>query len=145
MMENIVYNNSNCYYNVRLEDMTRHSKQKETVLMVLKRTTSHPTAEWIYEEVRREIPHISLGTVYRNLKVLKQEGKILELDLVGSVTRYDGNPLNHDHFRCEKCGSVFDLNGAMDALDIEMDSKISQKTGFKVLYHRLEFRGLCHD
>jgi len=125
--------------------MTRHSKQKETVLNVLMGTVSHPTADWIYAEVKKGIPNVSLGTIYRNLRVLKQEGKILELDLVGNVTRYDGNSRNHDHFRCEKCGRVFDLNGAVDAVALEMDSKVSQRTGFKVLYHRLEFRGLCHD
>ena len=68
--------------------MARKSKQKQAVLRVLNRTTSHPTAKWIYEEVRQEIPDISLGTVYRNLKLLKCEGKILELDfttLVGSM------------------------------------------------------------
>ncbi|MBM4432392.1 MAG: transcriptional repressor [Chloroflexi bacterium] len=125
--------------------MTRHSRQKETILKILKETNSHPTADWIYSEVRKEIPNVSLGTVYRNLRVLKQEGKVLELDLVGNVTRYDGNHRNHDHFRCEKCGRVFDLNGAVDAGALEMDKKISKRTGFKVLYHRLEFRGFCKD
>lgn len=125
--------------------MTRHSKQKEAILRIIRGTTSHPTADGIYAEVKKEMPNISLGTVYRNLRVLKQEGKILELGLAGSVARYDGNPQNHDHFRCERCGRVFDLNGSADSVDREIGSKVFQETGFKVFYHRLEFWGLCRE
>jgi len=122
--------------------MIRKSKQKEAILRVLRGTTSHPTADWVYEAVRKEIPNISLGTVYRNLGVLKQEGKILELDFGNGIARFDGNAENHYHFKCEKCGRIFDLNGQVD---IDMDGKISRKTGFKVFNHRLEFRGLCKE
>ena len=122
--------------------MARKSKQKEAILKVLKTTHSHPTAEWMYEQVRREIPHISLGTVYRNLKLLKQEGIISELDLTGTLSRFDGNAQNHYHFRCEKCGYIFDVD---ESVNKERDAKLVQKTGFKVFYHRLEYRGLCKD
>jgi len=121
--------------------MARKSKQKQAVLRVLNGTTSHPTAKWIYEEVRQEIPDISLGTVYRNLKLLKCEGKILELDFT-TLGRFDGNIYNHYHFRCERCGGMFDVDEPVDKL---MDDRVAQKTGFKVTHHRLEFRGLCKD
>jgi len=121
--------------------MARKSKQKQAVLRVVNGTTSHPTAKWIYEEVRQEIPDISLGTVYRNLKLLKREGKILELDFT-TLGRFDGNIYNHYHFRCERCGGMFDVDGPVDRL---MDDRVAQKTGFKVTHHRLEFRGLCKD
>lgn len=121
--------------------MARKSKQKQAVLRVLNGTTSHPTAKWIYEEVRQEIPDISLGTVYRNLKLLKREGKILELDFT-TLGRFDGNIYNHYHFRCERCGGMFDVDGPVDRL---MDDRIAQKTGFNITHHRLEFRGLCKD
>ncbi|MAH39003.1 MAG: transcriptional repressor [Dehalococcoidales bacterium] len=120
--------------------MHRKSKQKEAIFKVMKETTSHPTAEWVYERVRREIPNISLGTVYRDLESLKQEGEILKLGLAGTRSRFDGKTENHYHFRCLKCGRLFDINGPADK---KIDERLAQKTGFTVFEHRLEFHGLC--
>ncbi len=122
--------------------MLRRTKQREVILRVLRTTNSHPTVDWIYDEVRKEIPHISLGTVYRNLKLLQEGGKILEIDLSGAFSRFDGNPDNHYHFRCEKCGRVFDVD---EPVNTELDERIARKMGFDVLYHRIEFRGLCKE
>jgi len=122
--------------------MVRRTKQKETILEVLRDTTSHPTADWIYNEVRKEIPNISLGTVYRNLRLLCQSGEILELDLCSTLSRFDARRDNHYHFRCEKCGRVFDVD---EPVDTEIDKRVTKRTGFKVSYHRLEFRGLCKE
>jgi Fur family peroxide stress response transcriptional regulator len=118
----------------------RKTKQKEAILEVLRGTNSHPTADWIYNEVRKEIPNISLGTVYRNLRLLCESGEISELDLCGTLARFDARQDNHYHFRCEKCGLVFDVDLPVDA---EIDRRAAQKTGFEVSYHRLEFRGVC--
>jgi Fe2+ or Zn2+ uptake regulation protein len=122
--------------------MFRKSKQKEAIFRVLKGATSHPAAEWVYERVRREIPNISLGTVYRNLKLLKQERMISEFDLTGTLSRFDGEAQSHYHFRCEQCGYIFDVD---EPVNKESDKRLAQKTGLKVSYHRLEFRGLCKD
>jgi len=122
--------------------MLGRSKQKEAILKVLRGTTSHPTADWIYDEVSKEIPNISLGTVYRNLKLLRESGEILEIDLSGTLSRFDGNSDNHYHFRCEKCGRVFDVD---EPVNKELDERVAQKTGFKISHHRLEFRGLCQE
>ncbi|MFC2062712.1 transcriptional repressor [Chloroflexota bacterium] len=122
--------------------MVRKTRQKEAILRVLRGTTSHPTAGWIYEQVRQEIPNISLGTVYRNLKLLQQEKEILELNLAGTMSRFDGDTRQHYHFRCEQCDRVFDVD---EALDEALGDKVAQKTGFKVTNHYLEFRGLCHQ
>jgi len=110
--------------------------------MVLRRTTSHPTADWVYEQVRKEIPNISLGTVYRNLRLLTQEGKILGLDLAGGLCRFDANTQNHYHFRCDLCGRIFDLDEPVDGA---LDDRVAKRTGFKIRQHHLEFRGLCLD
>jgi Fur family peroxide stress response transcriptional regulator len=118
----------------------RKTRQKEAILRVLRGTTSHPTAGWVYQQVRQEIPNISLGTVYRNLSLLQREGKITELDLAGTMSRFDGNTEQHYHFRCEQCDRVFDVDVAPDK---ELDDKIARKTGFRVTNHYLEFRGLC--
>ena len=120
----------------------RETKQRKAILNVLRRTDSHPTADRIYDEVRKVIPNISKGTVYRNLKILREGGKISELNLNGTVSRYEGNNENHYHFRCKKCGRVFDLD---EPVNNKLDKKIAKRTGFKVLYHQLEFRGLCKD
>jgi Fe2+ or Zn2+ uptake regulation protein len=120
----------------------RKSKQRDAILRVLMSTTSHPTAEWLYEEVKREIPNISLGTVYRNLKLMKEQGEILELEQTGTYRRFDGNSANHYHFRCDWCGRVFDID---EPLIAGIDERVEKNTGFKVSHHRLEFRGFCHD
>ena len=120
----------------------KRTRQKEAILRVIRSTTSHPTADWVYDEVRKEIPNISLGTVYRNLKLLRQSGEISEVDFGSTFSRFDGNPDNHYHFRCEKCGRVFDVD---EPINKELDERIAQKTGFKISHHRLEFRGLCQE
>ena len=122
--------------------MIRKSKQREAILRVLKGTSSHVTADWVYEQVRKEILNISLGTVYRNLKLLKQKGKVLELDLANHQSRFEANARNHYHFRCEQCGRIFDVD---EPVDEEINERVARKTDFKVSYHRLEFRGLCKD
>lgn len=119
---------------------TRMTKQRKAILRVLKSTKSHPTADWIYEKVRKEIPNISLGTVYRNLNVLAEHGEINVLDYGSNHSRYDGNPDHHYHFRCEKCGGVYDLD--ID-LSSDLNNKINTKTEFIAHSHRLEFSGIC--
>jgi Fur family transcriptional regulator, peroxide stress response regulator len=122
--------------------MSRKSIQRDTILRVIMNTTSHPRADWVYEQVRKEIPNISLGTIYRNLRLLAQAREIKQLELPGSLSRFDGNSSNHYHFRCEKCGYVFDLD---EAVDHSIERRIARKTGFKVNGHYLEFIGLCSD
>ena len=122
--------------------MAGKSKQREAILRVLKETTAHPTAEQIYEQVRKEIPNISLGTVYRHLRLLKEEGRISELDVIGAFSRYDAKTENHYHFICEQCGNIFDLD---EPVDRDLDEKVARKTGFKVSNHSLAFHGLCKD
>ena len=140
----MVYNNHNYYYIFQSMVMSRKSKQKEAILEVVKGTTSHPTANWVYDQVRREIPNISLGTVYRNLKLLKEEGQILDIALDGTLNRFDGNTQYHHHFICEQCGRVFDVISE-EPMERAMVDRAAQRTGFKVTQHRCEFRGLCKD
>ena len=122
--------------------MVKRTKQKEVILRVLRNTASHPTAAWTYDEVRKEIPNISLATVYRNLKLLKESGEILELELNGTLGRFDARTDNHYHFRCEKCGRVFDVD---EPVDKELNGRVARKTGFKISHYYLEFLGLCRE
>jgi Fur family transcriptional regulator, peroxide stress response regulator len=122
--------------------MRRETVQRKAILRFLNSTTSHPTADLIYENIKKQIPNISKGTVYRNLKVLEEREQISELNLKGTVSRYEGKKYSHYHFRCEKCGRVFDLE---EPVDNNLDARIARKTGFKVTHHQLEFHGLCKD
>ena len=123
--------------------MRKGTKQKEAILRVLRNTNSHPTADWVYSEVRKEIPNISLGTVYRNLRLLEQEGDILELECIGnSLCRFVYNTEPHYHFKCERCGHIFDLDMPINK---RINEKVAQKTGFQISRHILEFFGLYQD
>ncbi len=120
----------------------KETKQRELILLILEGTRNHPTADWIYDEARKKIPNISKGTVYRNLAILLERGEIAELNLSGTITRYEIKQPSHYHFRCELCGKVMDVNiPVAEALN----RKAGEETGFKVKYHQLEFRGICKD
>lgn len=120
----------------------RETRQKTIILEELRKVKSHPTADSIFRMVRRRIPCVSFGTVYRNLNLLRDQGQILELACGKYSCRYDGNTTNHYHFFCLKCKRVFDL----DELILEnLDKKITQKSGMKIEYHRIDFYGYCRD
>ncbi len=89
--------------------MKNYSKQREEIARVLKADRTHPSAIKIYEEVRKTLPNISLGTVYRNLADLEENGKILSLSVGDGTDRFDGFTEPHIHLICRKCFSVTDV------------------------------------
>ena len=116
----------------------RYSRQREALIELLKSTTSHPDAEWLYLNLKKEYPNISLGTVYRNLRMLAENGEILELPADG-ISHFDGDISEHYHFHCSACGRIFDLpRGSVKAPEIE-------DCGFEVLGFELMFRGICAE
>ena len=121
--------------------MSRGSKQRDTILRVVMHSKDHPRADWVYDQVRQEIPNISMGTVYRNLKSLAESGDIRQLDITDGTTRFDGNTHNHYHFRCERCGHIFDLD---EPVDQAISERVAENTGFKVYRQRMELIGLCN-
>jgi len=89
---------------------TRNTRQRTVILEILRGSCAHPTAEAVYLEARKELPHISLGTVYRNLNVLRNQGLAREIRPTGeSSSRFDGNCLPHAHFYCTECRTMIDL------------------------------------
>ena len=90
-------------------NIMRHSLQRDSIRNVVCSTKCHPTADWVYNEVRKLIPNISLGTVYRNLSQLSDNGLIKTIQ-DGSVTRYDGNVTPHHHLKCFRCEDIADIN-----------------------------------
>ena len=122
---------------------TRQTRQRALIFSIVASARSHPTAEWIHRKARRRMPRLSLGTVYRNLQVLEQEGRIRALDAWGRTTRYDADLSDHYHFLCEGCGAIFDVEKP-ESGDRRVQDLIREE-GFSVTGHRLEFRGLCPD
>jgi Fur family ferric uptake transcriptional regulator len=118
----------------------RHTPQRNVILEELQKAVSHPTAAQLYEVVRRRLPKISLGTVYRNLDLLARMGKIQKLDLGGSEARFDGNPDLHYHVRCVHCGRVDDVHGPPADLVSDQPRGVG---GYEILGHRLELLGIC--
>lgn len=120
----------------------RYSRQRECILQTLSGTTSHPTANWIYDNVRKEIPNISLGTVYRNLSKLCIEGLVLKIDVGDGTERYDACINPHYHLYCRNCGCVCDI---MTDYARQLDKMAALENNCKIDYHNLVFCGLCSD
>jgi Fe2+ or Zn2+ uptake regulation protein len=120
----------------------RMSRQRRVILEQLMATRSHPTADEVYERVRRRLPHISLGTVYRNLEALAASGEIQKLRLGCAQGRFDGDVTHHYHVRCVGCGRVDDV--AIKPLR-SIQNALTKVTGYRALGYRLEFTGLCEQ
>lgn len=103
---------------------------------------THPTANEVYEMLRKRLPNISLGTVYRNLEILSENGMIQKLELAGTQKRFDGMNDFHYHARCVACGRVDDV--ALDLMPM-IDESAMRSTNYEIFSHRLEFIGLCPD
>ena len=119
----------------------RSTRQRRHIHEAVRGTDSHPTAEWVYETVRRVVPRISLGTVYRNLQVLVAEGELRSWTR-GGRTRYDADLDPHDHFACDRCGLLMDIPRLTRPLPAERRLKAR---GYQVLGRVLEFHGLCRS
>lgn len=123
-------------------DKLRMTRQRRVILEELRKDNSHPTADTLYEQVRKRLPRISLGTVYRNLEILSALGEIQTLELSGSQKRYDGIPQKHYHIRCIRCEQVDDAPIApLNSLEDELYGA----TVYTIMGHRLEFIGLCPE
>jgi Fe2+ or Zn2+ uptake regulation protein len=118
----------------------RETRQRKAILHAVRSLGNHPTAEHVYEEVRKEIPRISLGTVYRNLQHLVADGQLAMAPVGERIARFDPMTVSHDHFVCERCGSIFDVlrdrTGTVDFRNLEGD-------GFRVRAHALSIFGIC--
>jgi Fur family ferric uptake transcriptional regulator/Fur family peroxide stress response transcriptional regulator len=117
----------------------RNTRQKAVVFQVVRDSNDHPTAEVIYERAKKELPTISLGTVYRILKELVSEGKIKEI-VVNKQSHFDRRTDFHHHFICKKCGKIEDVDTPLCRYTCK---KVEQK-GFIVEEIEYKFYGLCN-
>ena len=121
----------------------KKSKQRDAIMNFLRTRTDHPTADMVYENVRKELPNISLGTVYRNLALLSESGDILKLTYTGASDRYDATTSPHYHVYCRHCGNVYDL-------DLEPDfagliTAANERFSGVIEGHSTFFYGLCEN
>ena len=115
----------------------RYSKQRELVMQTVERLCDHPTAEEIYDKAAQECPNLSLGTVYRNLKLMELDGEIGHLEMPDGPDRYDANPTPHGHLLCDSCGDLADMPVVGLIRDIE------SAIGTEVRGYTLTIRYIC--
>lgn len=120
--------------------MQKHSKQRDAIMAVLKSTKSHPNAEWLYQEIKKEFPNISPATVYRNLNLLLSKKQILRLSVGDGTEHYDANCENHYHLFCKGCGSIIDINFPLIA---NLEEKVERLNNISIDEHSLIFYGMC--
>ena len=126
-----------------MERTGKHFRKRDAILNCVRCTTTHPSAEWVYENVRTQIPDISLATVYRNLSLFKEQGLIRSLGTVNGVERFDGNTEPHVHFICTQCSGVQDLPEI--SVPEELNSAVARSSGGRVENCQLSFTGICGE
>ncbi len=114
----------------------KNTKQRELILSELRKLKSHPTAEQLYEILKKKKTGLGLCTVYRNLETFYKQG------LVGKINtkpiRYDGDISGHSHIRCTSCGKISDILFSVPINTVEV-----QKLGYKLQGYKIEITGLC--
>ena len=121
--------------------MAKRSLQREMIKQNLLSRYDHPTADMVYQSIREELPNISLGTVYRNLRFLVDQGDALSLKLGDGREHFDGHVEPHYHFICTKCGDVEDI--FMDELNICEEA--AKHCSGEIKGHSAYFYGLCKN
>ncbi|MEW5923436.1 MAG: transcriptional repressor [Candidatus Zixiibacteriota bacterium] len=127
---------------MKVDNIQRMTDQRRVILDELRSTKSHPTADELYRTVRKRLPRISLGTVYRNLDILTKAGLIQKLDFGAGQSRYDADLSDHYHLRCVDCNRIVDVMGLPR---LEYDNNILSESAFEIIGHSLEFLGICPD
>ncbi len=120
----------------------KHSRQRDALLSLLRSVKSHPTAEWLYENLKADHPKMSLATVYRNLGQLVELGEIISIDVGDKTLHYDAQTFDHNHFFCRICGKLSDIGeNETDGID----GLLEEKYGVKIESHSFVFYGICRD
>jgi Fur family peroxide stress response transcriptional regulator len=114
--------------------------QRLAVMASLHNRRDHPTAEKIYQEVRRQLPAISFNTVYKTLEILCQKGMVIKVNPLHEVARYDGDTSSHAHLICRRCHYIVDLDWEVGNFP-EVPSE--EQHGFQIEYASVTFWGLC--
>lgn len=114
----------------------KHSKQRDTILKIINESCEHLDAYQIYELVQKEIPNISLGTIYRNLNQLSDIGQIKKISISDGNDRFDKTICSHSHFYCVRCSKLLDIKIKLETTELEECQIIS---------HDIVLNGICKD
>jgi len=123
----------------------KHSKKRDAILEIMRSTSSHPSANWIYEQLKPAIAGLSLATVYRNIKLFQEEGTVVSVGVIDGKERFDGFVDPHPHFICVSCGAIIDLplpNSHFIELALEKDETFK---GLSINYRKTVFYGSCNQ
>ena len=118
----------------------KYSRQRELILETVMENPVHPTADTVYAMVREQEPNISLGTVYRNLNLLAEQGILRRIPMPAASDRFDGRTDSHHHMRCCGCGNLFDLPIAEFA---GLEEQLKNLAGFSITGYQILFEGFC--
>ena len=120
--------------------MIRLTTQRHIILEELSKVKNHPTASELYDMVRKRLPRIGLGTVYRNLELMADSGIILKIEVGGTQKRFDATTDTHYHIRCSTCGKVDDID--VPVIN-ELVDQAAGTTPYLIMGHHIEFTGIC--
>ena len=126
-----------------MEPTAKHFRKRDAILSCLRQTKAHPSAEWIFAQLKPEIPDLSLGTVYRNLALFKSQGLIASIGTVNGVERFDGDTHAHVHFVCTGCAGVTDLECV--SILPSLQEAAEQDLGSRIDGCQITFTGLCRE
>lgn len=122
----------------------RMTLQRRVILEAVRNAGGHPTADEIYERVRKTLPRVSMGTVYRNLDILSSTGAIRKLEPDHPQMRFDCETADHYHLTCMRCGRIEDIPVASSDTPLEsLENVLGNLTKYGIFGHKLEFVGLC--
>jgi Fur family ferric uptake transcriptional regulator len=120
--------------------LIRLTTQRQVILEELSKVKTHPTASELYDMVRKRLPRIGLGTVYRNLELMAENGLILKIEVGGTQKRFDATTEDHYHIRCSLCGRVDDID--VPVME-ELATQAANSSAYLILGHHVEFTGIC--
>ena len=126
-----------------MEPSTKQFRKRNAILKYLQDTKAHPSAETVYADLKQQIPDLSMGTVYRNLNLFRQQGMANVIATVRGVERFDANTDPHVHFVCKGCDSVSDL--MQMEIPGSLTSQAQALSGGDVEACSLCFTGLCRE
>jgi len=124
------------------QETYRNTKQRTRILEILSNTSSHPTANWIYDQLKPEFSSLSLGTVYRNLGILEEQGLLKKLHSGSTFDRYDAVTKSHTHFCCDECGKIYDMMSVEISNLLQNANKQTQHSIHEI---SLSYTGVCED
>ncbi len=120
----------------------RETKQRKRIVELLESSKEHPTAYWLYEQMKHEFPNLSISTVYRNLRILKQQRRITSLPFGSTFDRFDGRMTPHQHVICQQCGRVLDIH--IDDLN-QLKERVEEISRFIIEGLNMNFYGVCDE